>query len=54
LVATGAKTIAAACPFCNSMLRDALTSNGEGAPELVDIAQIAARSLPVPKPSNTV
>jgi Fe-S oxidoreductase len=54
LVATGAKTIAAACPFCNSMLRDALTSNGEGVPELVDIAQIAARSLPVPKPSNTV
>jgi Fe-S oxidoreductase len=54
LVATGAKTIAAACPFCNSMLRDALTSNGAGAPELVDIAQIAARSLPVPKPSNTV
>jgi Fe-S oxidoreductase len=54
LVATGAKTIAAACPFCNSMLRDALAVNGEGAPELVDIARIAARSLPVPEPSNTV
>ena len=48
LSATGATTIASACPFCNSMLRDALATNGEGAPELVDIAQIAARSLPQP------
>jgi Fe-S oxidoreductase len=45
LVATGATTIAAACPFCNSMLRDALATD-EHAPELVDIAQIAARRLP--------
>jgi len=54
LVATGARTIAAACPFCNSMLRDALSASGENAPELVDIVRIAARSLPVSKPSNTV
>ena len=46
LAATGATTIAAACPFCNSMLRDALSANGEGAPQLVDIVQIAARNLP--------
>ena len=46
LVATGAQTIAAACPFCNTMFRDALTVSGEGAPELLDIAQIAARGLP--------
>ena len=46
LVATGATTIAAACPFCNTMLRDALASNGEAAPQLVDIAQIAARGIP--------
>ncbi|MDR3791842.1 MAG: (Fe-S)-binding protein [Terracidiphilus sp.] len=46
LVATGAKTIAAACPFCNSMLRDALATNGDSAPQLLDIAQIAARALP--------
>jgi len=46
LTATGATTIAAACPFCNSMLRDALSANGEGAPQLMDIVQIAARNLP--------
>ncbi len=46
LVATGAKTIAAACPFCNSMLRDALAASGKASPELLDIAQIAARNLP--------
>jgi Fe-S oxidoreductase len=47
LVATGAQTIAAACPFCNTMFRDALASTGEPAPQLLDIAQIAARGLPL-------
>ncbi|MGA9669698.1 MAG: (Fe-S)-binding protein [Terracidiphilus sp.] len=46
LVATGAQTIAAACPFCNTMFRDALAATGEPAPQLLDIAQIAARNLP--------
>jgi Fe-S oxidoreductase len=53
LVATGASVVAAACPFCNTMFRDALASpvpKGQGpgapAPELLDIAQIAARGLP--------
>ena len=46
LAATGAKTVAAACPFCNTMFRDALADQGEGAPELLDIAQLAARGLP--------
>ena len=46
LVATGAQTIAAACPFCNTMFRDALAARGEGAPELMDIAQLVARELP--------
>ena len=46
LVATGARTIAAACPFCNTMFRDALAATGEGVPELLDIAQLAARGLP--------
>jgi Fe-S oxidoreductase len=45
LIATGATTIAAACPFCNTMLNDALAATGEGAPQLVDIAQLAARNL---------
>jgi Fe-S oxidoreductase len=46
LVATGAQTVAAACPFCNTMLRDALTADGENAPQLLDIAQLIARKLP--------
>ncbi|MGD0730994.1 MAG: heterodisulfide reductase-related iron-sulfur binding cluster [Terracidiphilus sp.] len=46
LVATGATTIAAACPFCNTMFRDALAATGEAPPQLLDIAQIAARGLP--------
>jgi Fe-S oxidoreductase len=49
LMATGAQTIAAACPFCNSMLRDAVTATAHDAgasPQVVDIAQIAARNLP--------
>ncbi len=46
LVATGAQTIATACPFCNSMFRDALASTNKPAPQLLDIAQLTARSLP--------
>ena len=50
LVATGATTIATACPFCNTMFRDALASTGEDAPQLLDIAQLTARSIP---PANS-
>jgi len=46
LAATGASIVGTACPFCNTMFRDALAAQGEGAPELLDIAQIAARGLP--------
>ena len=46
LTATGAQTIAAACPFCNSMFRDALATAGDATTELLDIAQLAARGLP--------
>ena len=46
LVATGASTIGTACPFCNSMFRDALGASNEPAPQLLDIAQLVARSLP--------
>lgn len=45
LVATGADTVAAACPFCASMFRDALKTVAERPPKLLDIAQIVARSL---------
>jgi Fe-S oxidoreductase len=45
LAATGAGVVGAACPFCNTMLRDALSGMGDGAPKLLDIAQIAAAAL---------
>lgn len=44
LAATGAGVIGTACPFCQTMFRDAL---GAAAPKLLDIAQIAAAALPV-------
>jgi Fe-S oxidoreductase len=47
LVATGASTIGTACPFCNTMFRDALAEKGDAAPQLLDIAQLTARALPV-------
>jgi Fe-S oxidoreductase len=46
LVATGATTVGTACPFCNSMFRDALAASGDAAPQLLDIAQLTARNLP--------
>jgi Fe-S oxidoreductase len=45
LLATGASSVAVACPFCNTMLADALA--GLGGPKPLDIAEIAARRLPV-------
>jgi Fe-S oxidoreductase len=45
LAATGADIVGAACPFCNSMFRDALASTSASPPELLDIAQIAAASI---------
>lgn len=46
LAATGASVVGAACPFCNTMLRDALSATSSTPPQLLDIAQIAAKSLP--------
>jgi Fe-S oxidoreductase len=45
LVATGAGTVAAACPFCASMFRDALKTVSDAPPKLLDIAQIVARGI---------
>jgi Fe-S oxidoreductase len=46
LAATGANVIATACPFCQSMFRDALGTLTQPPPQLLDIAQIAAARLP--------
>jgi Fe-S oxidoreductase len=46
LAATGAKTVGTACPFCNTMFRDALGAVSEAPPQLLDIAQLTARALP--------
>jgi Fe-S oxidoreductase len=50
LVATGAETIGTACPFCNTMFRDAVSAiGGERRPQLLDIAQLTARALVTPR-----
>jgi len=46
LVGTGAQIVGTACPFCNTMFRDALSAMGETPPQLLDIAQLTARALP--------
>jgi Fe-S oxidoreductase len=46
LVRSGADVIGAACPFCNTMFRDALVQVSPSPPRLLDVAQIAAASLP--------
>lgn len=42
--ATGASTVATACPFCLTMLRDAAAKSVDG-PEVKDIAEIVAERL---------
>jgi Fe-S oxidoreductase len=45
LVGTGADVVGAACPFCNTMLRDALATVAPQGPKLLDIAQITAAQI---------
>jgi Fe-S oxidoreductase len=45
LVGTGAPVIGTACPFCQTMFRDALGTVTPTPPKLLDIAQIVAASL---------
>jgi Fe-S oxidoreductase len=46
LAETGAGTVAVACPFCQSMFRDALTQVTDRPVKLLDVAQIVAARLP--------
>ncbi|HKI59302.1 MAG TPA: heterodisulfide reductase-related iron-sulfur binding cluster [Trueperaceae bacterium] len=43
--ATGAAVVAAACPFCKSMLSSSESASREGAPEVRDVAQLVADEL---------
>ena len=45
VVETGAAVVGAACPFCNTMFRDALAAVSATPPRLMDIAQIAAEAV---------
>lgn len=45
LAAAGADVVGTACPFCQTMIRDAFGALPEAPPKLLDIAQIAAASL---------
>ncbi len=45
-LATGATVIAAACPFCNTMMTDGVKSNEkEGEVQVLDIAELVAASM---------
>jgi len=54
LAATGASAVGVACPFCNTMFKDALKTVAEPGREvqLLDIAQIAAAGLPAVSPDG--
>jgi len=47
LAGTGAQVVGTACPFCNTMFRDALAAVSDAPPQLLDIAQLTARALPI-------
>lgn len=52
LAGTGAEVVGTACPFCNTMFRDALIAVSEHPPQLLDIAQLTARALPALQPAQ--
>ena len=45
LAGTGAATVGVACPFCQSMFRDALAAVSDKPPKLLDIVEIAAAAI---------
>jgi Fe-S oxidoreductase len=47
ILATGAKTVAVACPFCNIMITDGMKQrNQEENVEVLDVAELLARAIP--------
>jgi Fe-S oxidoreductase len=46
LLATGAPSIAVACPFCRMMIRDGLSDRGKSELPVRDVAELVAASLP--------
>jgi Fe-S oxidoreductase len=52
LAGTGAQVVGTACPFCNTMFRDALSAVSQSPPQLLDIAQLTARALPTAQSSS--
>jgi len=58
VLATGAQTLATACPFCMTMLRDGLADAGRGpgtdaAITSADIAELLAQGLAPDQPART-
>ncbi|HEY6004162.1 MAG TPA: (Fe-S)-binding protein [Anaeromyxobacter sp.] len=53
-LATGARTVATACPFCASMLKDGLAVRSPGSgPQVLDVAEIVELSTrPGPRPDH--
>ena len=54
LAATGAAVVGTACPFCQTMFRDAFGTLAGTPPKLLDIAQIAAASFGSPADQGMV
>ncbi len=44
-VATGAEVVATGCPFCKVMLSSSESAQEQGAPEVIDVAQLVAAKL---------
>ena len=45
MAASGAETVAVACPFCMTMLKDAASQTGQDKVQVLDLAEITAISL---------
>lgn len=47
LMATGADTLAVACPFCNIMITDGVKSaNADESVNVMDVSELLAQSIP--------